>query len=290
MGSILSSSKCISRKSFNKIVNTALSPSSSGVKTINDDVLIYVKNDGCLKIESTINSITVNSGNACFLRKGEYFFEYMTGSKKSSDLNVELTFITYDDLFVKNFLQKHAETIANFSKGSSDTKVIAVFSISLLIQQTINALCVLVENNLPNTLFELKLEELLLLIVYSDSGSELCKILRCKTTRSSERLHAFMENNFLKDWKLSEFSKEFGASLTTFKELFHDVYGVSPRAWITERRLLYAYNLLLSSETRIVDIAMESGFSSQSYFTQSYRRRFGVTPSKVRSELGMTTS
>ena len=27
----------------------------------------------------------------------------------------------------------------------------------------------------------------------------------------------------------------------------------------------------------IVDIAMEAGFSSQSYFTQSYRRRFGCT-------------
>ena len=32
----------------------------------------------------------------------------------------------------------------------------------------------------------------------------------------------------------------------------------------------------------IVDIAMEAGFSSQSYFTQSYRRRFGCTPSRSR--------
>lgn len=32
----------------------------------------------------------------------------------------------------------------------------------------------------------------------------------------------------------------------------------------------------------IVDIAMEAGFSSQSYFTQSYRRRFGCTPSQAR--------
>ncbi len=32
----------------------------------------------------------------------------------------------------------------------------------------------------------------------------------------------------------------------------------------------------------IVDIAMEAGFSSQSYFTQSYRRRFGCTPRRSR--------
>ena len=70
--------------------------------------------------------------------------------------------------------------------------------------------------------------------------------------------------------------------LTSFKELFGSVYGVSPRAWISERRILYAHHLLLNSEMSIVDIAMESGFSSQSYFTQSYRRRFGCTPSRSR--------
>ncbi|HHW1837544.1 TPA: T3SS regulon transcriptional activator ExsA, partial [Pseudomonas aeruginosa] len=75
---------------------------------------------------------------------------------------------------------------------------------------------------------------------------------------------------------------EFGMGLTTFKELFGSVYGVSPRAWISERRILYAHQLLLNSDMSIVDIAMEAGFSSQSYFTQSYRRRFGCTPSRSR--------
>ncbi|MBP5144333.1 helix-turn-helix domain-containing protein, partial [Pseudomonas chlororaphis] len=42
------------------------------------------------------------------------------------------------------------------------------------------------------------------------------------------------------------------------------------------------HHLLLNSELSIVDIAMASGFSSQSYFTQSYRRRFGCTPSRPR--------
>ncbi len=87
----------------------------------------------------------------------------------------------------------------------------------------------------------------------------------------------------MKEWKLTDYAQEFGASLTTFKELFNEHYGISPRAWISERRLLHAHKLLLTSKMSIVDVAMEAGFSSQSYFTQSYRRRFGTTPSKVRS-------
>jgi len=78
------------------------------------------------------------------------------------------------------------------------------------------------------------------------------------------------------------------AQLRTEELLFLLAFGesgpqlMSIRAWISERRILYAHQLLLNSEMSIVDIAMEAGFSSQSYFTQSYRRRFGCTPSRAR--------
>ena len=123
---------------------------------------------------------------------------------------------------------------------------------------------------------------LLFLLAFGESGPQLMSILRQLSNRQVERLQHFMEKHYLMEWKLSEFAKEFGMGLTTFKELFGSIYGVSPRAWISERRILYAHQLLLNSEMSIVDIAMEAGFSSQSYFTQSYRRRFGCTPSRAR--------
>ncbi len=128
----------------------------------------------------------------------------------------------------------------------------------------------------------LKIEELLMLFAFSPQGPLLMSVLRQLSNRHVERLQLFMEKHYLNEWKLSDFSREFGMGLTTFKELFGSVYGVSPRAWISERRILYAHQLLLNSDMSIVDIAMEAGFSSQSYFTQSYRRRFGCTPSRSR--------
>ncbi|MCO3347195.1 helix-turn-helix transcriptional regulator [Pseudomonas aeruginosa] len=128
----------------------------------------------------------------------------------------------------------------------------------------------------------LKIEELLMLFAFSPQGPLLMSVLRQLSNRHVERLQLFMEKHYLNEWKLSDFSLEFGMGLTTFKELFGSVYGVSPRAWISERRILYAHQLLLNSDMSIVDIAMEAGFSSQSYFTQSYRRRFGCTPSRSR--------
>ncbi|WP_217273962.1 helix-turn-helix transcriptional regulator [Shewanella sp. VB17] len=268
----------------NLIVN-CIFPGGSEVKTINKDALLYVQ-VGAITIQSTDETLTIQAGEACFVRRGEYLFEYF-----SDDINlkIEMVMVLFTADFLTPFVQRHAETLASFLTADQQSRVVAKLFVNDLVKQTIHGLFSVIEFKLPDILYELKLEELLLLIVHSSSGSELCRLLRQQTNRSSDRLHIFMEKNYLKEWKLNEYAKEFGSSLTTFKELFFEVFGVSPRAWITERRLLYAYNLLLSSETRIVDIAIEAGFSSQSYFTQSYRRRFGVTPSKVRTQLTLSS-
>lgn len=258
-------------------------PASSSVTSFKEDSLLLVNSDSLL-VESSLDSITLNQNNICFVKKGEYLIE------NENKINVELIKISFHADFVKGFIQKHAELIALGFKEDLTMKSIVELELDQFIKNAIKTLDKFKNDNLSEVLLFLKLEELLLLILRSDKSAAICQILRKQTAKAAERLHFFMEKNFLADWNLNQFSKEFGASLTTFKELFYEVYGVSPRAWITERRLLYAYNLLLSSETRIVDIAIESGFSSQSYFTQSYRRRFGTTPSKVRNDLGLTTN
>lgn len=266
----------------NRLIKSFFTSGESEVKTIYEDVLLYVQM-GIITIQSADETLTIQAGEAGFIRRGEYLFEY------SSDAAVtkgEMISVFFSADFLTSFVQRHAEILVSFLSLEQQSRVIAKLAVNSLVEQTIDGLFSIAEFMLPG-IHELKLEELLLLIVHSSSGGELCRLLRQQTNRSSDRLHVFMEKHYLKEWKLSEYAKEFGASLTTFKELFHDVFGVSPRAWITERRLLYAYNLLISSETRIVDIAIEAGFSSQSYFTQSYRRRFGTTPSKVRTQLSL---
>ena len=151
------------------------------------------------------------------------------------------------------------------------------------VKQTLSSMRTLESQSSPDVIMRLKYEEMLILLLHGERGENLYALLSKLTDNISERLRRFMELHYLKEWKLTDYAQEFGASLTTFKELFNEHYGVSPRAWISERRLLHAHKLLLTSQMSMVDIAMEAGFSSQSYFTQSYRRRFGTTPSRARS-------
>ena len=51
-----------------------------------------------------------------------------------------------------------------------------------------------------------------------------------------------------------------------------------------EQRIKKSTNLLLTTNYSLTQIAFECGFSSQSYFSYVFKRHYGVSPSKYRTE------
>jgi AraC-like DNA-binding protein len=66
--------------------------------------------------------------------------------------------------------------------------------------------------------------------------------------------------------------------------LFTDLVGVSFREKQTELRLARACELLATTESKVVDVAIESGFQSTSLFGVMFKQRFGVGPAKWREQ------
>jgi AraC-like DNA-binding protein len=64
----------------------------------------------------------------------------------------------------------------------------------------------------------------------------------------------------------------------TIHRLFAQQTGLSFAQWRQQARLLYALERLARGE-RIIDIALDSGYASQSAFTAMFRRHFGMPPS-----------
>ncbi|MHC9244204.1 helix-turn-helix transcriptional regulator [Aeromonas jandaei] len=236
---------------------------------------IYVLLDGAMSWQDCTDTYELSPNELIFVRRGSY-------AVATGDEPCHLLWIPLSNSFLQVFLQRFGSLLSEVSRVEGIAPCLLPFHASPLINQSIQGLQGLIEHEHPPELARLRTEELLFLLAFGEQGPQLMSILRQLSNRQVERLQQFMEKHYLMEWKLSEFAKEFGMGLTTFKELFGAIYGVSPRAWISEQRILYAHQLLLNSEMSIVDIAMEAGFSSQSYFTQSYRRRFGCTPSRAR--------
>ena len=67
-----------------------------------------------------------------------------------------------------------------------------------------------------------------------------------------------------------------------FSRLFRDATGLSPHRYVIERRIRAAQKMLSSTQSPLVDVALETGFGSQATFTRAFRQVTGVTPSQFR--------
>lgn len=262
--------QCIKKVIINK------SNPHSIVEKLTKGLIIIQK--GALIWETPAVLESLNVGDILYHKQGSYALKI-----PDSDSECEFLWIALDDQFLREFINHYGTQLSEIQRTDNTSCDTIKFTPSTIIDELKNSFNSFLNHQYPELLVSLRISEFLLLLSYSHQGALFLSNLRQLSNRQAERLQNFMENNFLKEWRLIDFARTFGMGLTTFKELFNMVYSTSPRSWISEKRILYAHQLLINTQMSIVEISMEAGFSSQSYFTQSYRKRFGYTPSKTRT-------
>jgi AraC family transcriptional regulator len=73
------------------------------------------------------------------------------------------------------------------------------------------------------------------------------------------------------------------ASPLRFLRLFTKVVGATPHAYISERRVQRARQLLRTSDASLATIALDCGFAHQSHMGAAFKARLGLTPRMYRS-------
>lgn len=80
-------------------------------------------------------------------------------------------------------------------------------------------------------------------------------------------------------------AKEVSMSYFHFSRAFKQSMGMTLTSYIADRRIERAKKMLEETELPIAEIALRSGFSSQSHFTTAFRRLAGATPKVFRAAL-----
>ncbi|MDE6721408.1 MAG: response regulator [Bacteroidaceae bacterium] len=86
-----------------------------------------------------------------------------------------------------------------------------------------------------------------------------------------------------KHYNVDLFSSDMCASRMTLYRKIHGITGQSPSEFITTIRLKHAANLLRTTTLSASHVAEQTGFSSPSYFTKSFKKMFGVLPKDYRT-------
>jgi AraC family transcriptional regulator len=122
-------------------------------------------------------------------------------------------------------------------------------------------------------------------IVVESLLTELIAALVRSDTRAGgwlERVHEQLRDDFMRDVSLSSLAVSAGVHPTHLARSFRRRYGCSVGEMQRQLRIDYARDLLATTETPQADIALETGFSSQSHFAAAFRRVAGVTPGAYR--------
>ena len=102
-----------------------------------------------------------------------------------------------------------------------------------------------------------------------------------------ERAIAYMDANNYQNLTLSDIADHVHLSRIYFHNLFVAATGRTPRRYLLERRIAHARQLLMTTDKSLGQIAMECGFSSQSYFNQVFARELGCSPKEYKREMSL---
>lgn len=102
--------------------------------------------------------------------------------------------------------------------------------------------------------------------------------IKSNNSKVVETVTEYIKNNLSSDLSLEALSNYASFSPIHFHNMFKSSTGMTLHDYIEERRMKKAINLLVGTDLTLSEIAYECGFSSQSYFSYAFKRRFGETP------------
>lgn len=96
------------------------------------------------------------------------------------------------------------------------------------------------------------------------------------------RARAMIDADSRLHYTIAEIAHEVGMGATRLKAGFKQFYGTGMYAYLLERRMQLACQLLEDKNRTIKAVAKAIGFKYTSNFTAAFKKRFGVTPGKWR--------
>ncbi len=93
-------------------------------------------------------------------------------------------------------------------------------------------------------------------------------------------LEKFMLSHFHYNIPVTKFAELTGRSLAGFKRDFQKLFEMAPRQWLQDKRLAEAKNLIENKNKKPSAIYLDLGFESLSHFSNSFKKKFGKTPTE----------
>jgi AraC-like DNA-binding protein len=111
------------------------------------------------------------------------------------------------------------------------------------------------------------------------------KVNLARSTADIRRARQRIDDDPTASWSLADLAGDAGISRFQLLRAFARELGLTPHAYIMQRRLARARRGILAG-TALADVAVSCGFYDQSHLNRCFTRQFGVTPRRYRERVG----
>ncbi|GAT18175.1 AraC family transcriptional regulator [Secundilactobacillus silagincola] len=126
---------------------------------------------------------------------------------------------------------------------------------------------------------------------FFEAQSIFIKLLSCLQTQDNAKneltqmslsIQRYLKKNFNKKITAATLSEHFDARPNYIVRVLRQTIGMSPAEFLMQYRMEEATQWLLNTDTTVEDIALNVGFQNIYYFSTSFKKYTGVSPTKYR--------
>ena len=97
----------------------------------------------------------------------------------------------------------------------------------------------------------------------------------------------YVSKHFSEPLTVPDIAKAVNMHPTSATKMFKKICGINLIHYLTQHRILHAQRLLMTSDLKILDIALASGYRSASRFYAAYKKFCGMSPQRFRASVDL---
>jgi AraC-like DNA-binding protein len=234
--------------------------------------LLYVE-CGMIELQFAQNKYVAKAGSIMLIRKNELvkFLKIPDeNGQPCKSVNIFLTPGTLKKYATKNKIKLKDRHVGRVLTDVGNSKFIRAYFQSLMPYFS-------QPEKLSEALASLKTTEAITLLLEYDPTIE--EMMFDLSEPYKIDLEKFMNENFIYNVPIPEFSRLTGRSLSAFKRDFKTIFNDTPDRWLKDRRLDEARILIMIGQ-KPVDIYYKVGFENFSHFSVAFKKKFGHNASE----------
>ena len=105
------------------------------------------------------------------------------------------------------------------------------------------------------------------------------------TSNLAEKMKEYLRNNAASKFKIEALCKYISRSESQCIKIFKEAYGITPYAYFLNKKIKLAQDMLSNTNLSVKQIANHLNFTDEYYFSNIFKQKTGVSPSRYRKGL-----